>query len=107
MDDSSYLNPSSERPVICLALIVVVLCLGCCGLPQILFRVAYGRGPLATDIRQVQPGMTPEEVNALLGPPHKKHDDGEVWIYFEDSFAWSYLGVQFTREGVVKNWWSH
>jgi hypothetical protein len=88
----------------------------CCLLPGIIFRLQYGRPPLAaekyrTSLETIKPGMTFDEVRALLGEPHEKYtrhrddDWGETWIYWTDPFGAGYLGVQFSKEGRVLHQW--
>jgi outer membrane protein assembly factor BamE (lipoprotein component of BamABCDE complex) len=102
-------DPTARVLLGCFLLPVACLVLAACLLPRVAFRVSYGRGPLDADPAKVRPGMTPEEVVEVLGPPHNTHDfgDGVAWTYFEDSLAWNYIGVKFTKEGVVQHWWVH
>jgi outer membrane protein assembly factor BamE (lipoprotein component of BamABCDE complex) len=95
---------------------LLALVLSACFLPGVLFRLQYGRPPLTTaEYRasiQIEEGMTPDEVRAIIGPPHKVHADfggegQEAWIYFTDSLELNYLGVWFGTTGRVYSRWIH
>ena len=87
-------------PVVCAAVAIGLL-------PEVVFRVAYGRGPLRADPAAVVEGMTPDEVTAILGAPHRHDDeDGEaVWTYFQDAFTLNAVSVNFKKTGRVRHWW--
>jgi hypothetical protein len=103
------------RRLLLMAGLAGTCCLSCCLLPSIAFRLEYGRPPLAeekydTSLETVKPGMTFDEVRAVLGEPHEKYpssrdDEGEVWLYWTDSIKLGYLGVQFSKEGRVLSQW--
>jgi len=88
---------------------LAALVLGAFVVPPALFRLSYGRGPVDdAALRKVQAGMTADEVIAALGPPHKKHREGdrERWVYYKDSFTWGSAEVRFDAEGHVEGLWS-
>jgi hypothetical protein len=90
-------------------LALAALVLGGWLVPSALFRLSYGHGPVGdAALRKVQAGMTADEVIAAVGPPHKKHREGERerWIYFKDSFRWGSAEVRFDAEGRVEGVWS-
>jgi outer membrane protein assembly factor BamE (lipoprotein component of BamABCDE complex) len=99
----------SERVLLgCIVLPLAFLFLSCCLLPQVTFRLYYGRGPLQDNIFLARRGMTPEEVIEAIGPPHKTAEgDKDTWIYFEDSLGWHYCCVQFGEDGLVHHAWVH
>lgn len=100
-------DPLRSRTPGCILFVFATLVLGFCVLPEVVFRLHYGRGPLAVDITRVEKWMTPAEVIELIGPPHKTYADPAVWIYFDDAFAFGYCGVRFGEDGLVESWWSH
>jgi hypothetical protein len=75
--------------------------------PQVGFRVAYGRGPLEANPASVVEGMSPDEVIAILGPPHKReYEAGQaIWTYFQDSYTLDAIQVKFKKTGEVRHWW--
>ncbi len=77
----------------------------CCFGPQQCFRLAYGSYPLgAYPNNKITPGMTREEVTAVLGPAHNvlyPDSDRESWYYSLDSFTIGYFGVIFGADGRV------
>jgi hypothetical protein len=88
---------------------MLLLLLGCL-LAEGVFRLRYLRGPCGADLTRVVEGMSPEEVRAIAGTPHKRYTDSdgiETWIYFHDALQQNYSGVQFDRDGKVKSSWLH
>jgi hypothetical protein len=88
--------------------VVLVLCalvpLSCWFGPSLVVRYSYGNYPLGTyPDNKIEKGMTGEEVEAILGKPHERHDgpDGERWFYWIDSFGISWFGVDFGHDGRV------
>lgn len=91
---------------------LTVVLLAACLLPQIVFRIDYGRGPLNREqIDSIDGsfiGKTTDEVLDSLGPPHTRdvYEDGsEKWIYWGDSFGFGCTRLLFGPDGRVKNWW--
>jgi hypothetical protein len=72
--------------------------------PPYVVRLEYGNYPLGSyPSGKINEGMSFKEVEAILGKPHRqeKHSDGEEWIYWLDSFALYYCGVDFGPDGRV------
>jgi hypothetical protein len=95
---------------------VASICLGValplftiCG-PSVLFRLQHATPPIADDqIGLVQDGMSPEDVQALIGPPHSVESFNSsyaTWVYWRDAiFLETYSVVFDNLSGVVK--WTH
>jgi SmpA / OmlA family len=92
----------------CIAVVTVAL-LSCCLGPPMICRLSYGRWGDYGDFSRVKPGMTPEQVIDLVGPPHERIDRGgyESWTYREGFIGLPTHGVTFTAEGVVNDWYVH
>jgi outer membrane protein assembly factor BamE (lipoprotein component of BamABCDE complex) len=72
--------------------------------------------PSIGDVEQAQtkikPGMTKDEVRAVLGRPHRQGEYGQYgteWDYWETMFVGSVLRVYFGPDGRVRGsqWWVH
>ena len=90
-----------------LPLVLTVLLLCMCLLPQGVFLASYGRLPLYVSTSFLNEGMTKEEVLERLGPPHSKHDspNGETWYYWNDCLTVTGTGIKFTPEGKISFTW--
>src|SRR5262245_24374103 len=108
--------PLDKRLRTCIRVSIVLLAavvLSCCVLPDLLFRVKYGRPPLSAEKYRtslVTGGMTADEVRAALGEPHEIHpavspEDEEVWFYHTDLLGPSSLGVNFGPDKRVTGTW--
>jgi ABC-type dipeptide/oligopeptide/nickel transport system permease component len=76
----------------------------CCLGPPCLIRVAYGNFPIGSfPYNKIKEGMAPEEVIAVLGPPHERvmTGNGENWYYWRDSFDINWVCVEFGTDGRV------
>ena len=83
---SIFLTFSVSFPFICLIA------------PPYLVRFEYGNYPIGSyPSGKIHEGMTQKEVETILGPPHQRDTLGgrEQWIYWIDSFAIFYCGVDF------------
>jgi outer membrane protein assembly factor BamE (lipoprotein component of BamABCDE complex) len=91
-------------------LLACALCLlSCCQIPNVFCRIQHGNWLAGSEIKKVKEGMTQEEVEALLGPPHNRHDEGgghESWTYYTHPFGFFYDGIQFGPDGRVSGTWS-
>lgn len=95
----------------CLVMLLVFLAspVWCCCLGEVLFYpimyAQYGRGPAwGVSLTSVYEGMTPDEVVAIGGEPHKRRveSDGRItWTYYHDCLQFSYTHVCFDIEGRV------
>jgi len=88
-------------------IVLVVLLLGLCLLPQGVFLGTHGRFPLYADTSFLEVGMTQEKVLDRLGPPHLKYDDpdGETWYYWRDCLGACHQAIRFTSDGKVCSTW--
>ncbi len=80
----------------------------CCWVgPSYLTRLEYGNFPIGdAGIQKISEGMTREQVEANLGTPHSKSDQGEgagMWYYWIDSFGIRQLRVAFGDDGKAGN----
>jgi outer membrane protein assembly factor BamE (lipoprotein component of BamABCDE complex) len=93
-----------------LLLASLLLPASCWVVPSLVFRLTHGTGPIGDlPYRTVREGMTPEQVIAILGPPHDRHsgDDGEHWYYSKDSFGIDWFKVEFDPQARVRTTWSN
>jgi outer membrane protein assembly factor BamE (lipoprotein component of BamABCDE complex) len=107
MDEARQSDATRSSPALLgCAVAATILLLVCCVTPPILTRLTYGRWGESGDISQVKPGMTPEEVIELLGPPHDRDrwDNCERWIYREGYLGLPTHGISF-QDGVVLDWY--
>lgn len=91
------------------AIVSMALVLSCCLIPPIVNRLLYGRWGTSRDFSHVKPGMTPEQMIDLVGPPHERIDrsDYKSWTYREGFLGLPTYGITFTEDGVVKDWYVH
>lgn len=92
-------------------LLVLVSCLlpiFCYVAPPHLFRLAYGSYPIGDRepflCGQIRQGMSCDEVQAILGPPHHrwKYADGtETWNYLWEWYGAGFFDVKFGPDGRV------
>lgn len=76
----------------------------CCQGPPHLIRLFYGNSPIGSyPSNKIKEGMSAEEVVAILGTPHERHDssEGESWYYWIDSFGITWFAVWFGPDGRV------
>jgi hypothetical protein len=81
-----------------LIMISIFIPLFCLLAPPHLVRLTYGNYPIGSyPSDKIHKGMTFDEVESALGPPHQRtsESDRETWIYWIDSFAINYCGVDF------------
>jgi hypothetical protein len=64
-----------------------------------------GIGDVERAKKKIKPGMTKDEVRALLGRPHRRFDGPEesAWSYWDTVFADSVLRIHFGPDGRVTN----
>ncbi len=105
-----------EGPLFRRRLGIVSICAGValplftlCG-PSVLFRLQHTTPPITDDrIGLVQVGMSPDEVQALIGPPHgiECYNSSFVkWVYWRDAIHGETYSVVFdNKNGLVK--WTH
>ena len=70
----------------------------CCVGPPHLFRLAYGSYPIGSYPNgKIKEGMSPAEVEAILGKPHDctKFGKEERWLYWIDPYGIRWFGVHF------------
>ena len=103
-----------EKPAIRRRRGVATICAGValpliafCG-PSVLFRLQHATPPITDDqIGLVQEGMSPEDVQALIGPPHavESYNSSYVtWVYRRDAIYFETYSVYFdNKSGVVKS----
>jgi hypothetical protein len=87
-----------------LALFSVLFPVFCYFAPSLVFRLEYGHFPLgAYPDGKIETGMTPKEVQAILGAPQlcTKLNGQEEWYYHLDSFGIYYFAVHFGSDGHV------
>jgi hypothetical protein len=97
-------SPRQKKCGVVLLLVSALLPLSCCLGPSQVTRLVYGNYPLGSyPDNEIREGMTGEEVVAVLGTPHERHeqDEGECWYYWIDSFGISWFAVRFGRDGRV------
>ena len=79
----------------------VLLPLLCYFAPSLIFRYEYGRFPLGSYPNgKIEKGMTPAEVEAVLGNPHRCiadpwTGDDSRWIYYIDLYGTKWFVVEF------------
>jgi SmpA / OmlA family len=99
--------PEDRKRGILLILECAMLPLFCYFGPPYFDRVVYGNFPIGSyeaGKKKIKEGMTKEQVESLLGPPHGRSDrsDGSAsWYYWIDSFGIAWFGVQFGTDGRV------
>jgi hypothetical protein len=75
-----------------------------CG-PSLLFRLQHATPPIAeVPTGLIQEGMSPDEVRALLGPPHvveSYHSSQVKWLYWRDAIRLEWYSVWFGTDGKV------
>jgi outer membrane protein assembly factor BamE (lipoprotein component of BamABCDE complex) len=49
-------------------------------------------------LEQLSPGMSQEQVRAIIGTPSKIHDNGREWVYTK-GLSWSMTMVYFDDDG--------
>jgi|SRR5579872_1358766 len=99
--------PQDRKRGILLILVCATLPAFCYFGPPYFDRVVYGNFPIGSyeiGKNKIKEGMSKEEVESLLGPPHERNDrsDGSAsWYYWIDSFGINWFGVQFGTDGRV------
>ena len=86
------------------ALFSVLFPVFCYFAPSLVFRLEYGHFPLgAYPDGKIETGMTPKQVQAILGAPQRriKLNGQEEWYYDSHSFGIYYFGVDFGSDGHV------
>jgi hypothetical protein len=93
-------------------LLVLVSCLlpiFCYVAPPHLFRLAYGSYPLGDRDPSlcggIKEGMSRDEVQAILGPPHRRSLNAnreETWTYFWEWYGVGFYAVKFGPDGRVR-----
>jgi hypothetical protein len=100
------MTPGRRKMGFYLILISILFPLICFLAPPHIVRLAYGNYPIGSyPLGKIHEGMTCNEVEAILGTPHQrtKESKNETWIYWIDSFAISYCGVDFGPDGHVSS----
>ena len=93
----------SGRAKIVGLLVIVVSILApviCYVAPPHLFRLAYGSYPIGSYPNgTIKEGMSPAEVEAILGTPHNRTKYGKEaqWLYWIDPYGIRWFGVHFAR----------
>jgi hypothetical protein len=89
-----------------LSLVSLLFPMICYFAPGLVFRLQYGHFPLgAYPSGKIEKGMTPGEVQAILGLPQRREKlrGEESWFYDLDSFGVYWFGVDFGPDGRVRN----
>jgi hypothetical protein len=100
-------KPPIRRRLGVISTITGVLLLPClfCG-PRVLFRLQHATPPIADGPPGlIREGMSREEVEAILGPPHRIESDRPPdvkWTYWRDAIRLNCFSVMFGEDGRVR-----
>ena len=100
-------EPPTRRRLGVFSIVAGVLLLPClfCG-PSVLFRLQHATPPIANvPAGLIREGMSREEVEAILGPPHliESYRPPDVkWTYWHDAIRLNCFSVMFGEDGRVR-----